>query len=257
MGVLFSTNQRILEYGKYGTLVYQTDKESQKKIPAFNQPVISYQDTDGQKKWVTVENGDNGSILYQGKTFADANELVSALVTPIPEPATAPKVLPPDAVTQAAPKVSANQEERNRFSAKTRRVARNYLGKMVSGVGAAFANTASMIPGAFSGVVSLEAQERQLARDRENLKRLKQTAWDTTEEEQRIGDMAARIGRIKAGEKPQDTAYKAQKKLEGLSDRLAEMSEAYQTAAEAEAAPVLRPFLNVATDLVPFFAINL
>ena len=165
---------------------------------------------------------------------------------------------PPDAVTSAAPKVSlpANQAERNSFAAKTGRVAGNYLGKMVSGVGAAFANTASMIPGAFSNVVSLEAEQRQLARDRENLKRLKQTAWDTTEEEQRIRDTQTRIGRLKAGQEPPDTAYQAQKKLEGLSDRLAGSAEKFRKAAEADTAPVLRPILNTATNLVPFLALN-
>ena len=91
MGVLISTNRRILGRGKYGTLVYRTDKEPEKKIPGLNQPVISYQDTDGQKKWVSVEQGDNGTLRYQGKTYADADELVSTLAAPIPEPATAPK----------------------------------------------------------------------------------------------------------------------------------------------------------------------
>ena len=143
MGKLVPSYRQILSQGARGKLVFQQSAEPERKVPGWNQSVVSYQDTDGKKKWVGVEQGDNGSILYQGKTFSDANELVSTLATPIPEPT--PKVAPPDAVTSAAPKVTQADKVSHSASFKAGRAAGNYINKMAVGVGAALANVGGRI----------------------------------------------------------------------------------------------------------------
>ena len=60
------------------------------KIPGFNQSVVSYADADGKNKWVGVDADGCGGLLYNGRSYANADALVSALTAPVPAPTPKP-----------------------------------------------------------------------------------------------------------------------------------------------------------------------
>ncbi|MBR0281506.1 MAG: hypothetical protein IJQ81_07935, partial [Oscillibacter sp.] len=254
MGRLVFTNERVLAQGKRGKLVYDMSAGTGKKIPGLNQPVVSYTDTDGKNKWVGVDTDEFGGVLYGGKRFASAADLVPTLLTPVTPTVTTPKpVTPSPAPTVTASKpVTPGGSLRNTSAART---ISNYAGKALTGVGAAFVNVAGDVAGLTENWQQRRGRALETISDKAAQRYLQA---ENGQKDKPLEEYQYALSMRDTARKQAESAKNAKDSLYEISDRLAGQSAKFQAAAENNLpdVPALRGVLNAVTGLVPFFALN-